>query len=82
VPNTSPAAGDALPALEIVLEHARIYLGELDGPVRTPGTDAAAKSFGGALPEEGSGTLAAVHQLLERVPMRTSARPGRVSSTG
>ena len=64
--DTLPIAEDALPALELVLEHARAYLAELDGPVRTPGADAAARSFGGGLPDEGSGTLATVRQLLER----------------
>jgi glutamate/tyrosine decarboxylase-like PLP-dependent enzyme len=34
--------------------------------VRAPGADAAARSFAGPLPEEGSGTLAAVRQLIER----------------
>ena len=60
------SADDALPALELVLERARGYLAELNGPVRAPGADEAARSFAGSLPEEGSGTLAAVRQLLER----------------
>jgi glutamate/tyrosine decarboxylase-like PLP-dependent enzyme len=57
---------DAVPALELVLEHARRYVADFEGPVRTPGADAAARSFAGPLPEDGSGTLAAVAQLLER----------------
>jgi len=60
------ATEDALPALELVLEHARTYIAALEGPVRAPGADEAARSFSGSLPEEGSGTLAAVRQLLER----------------
>lgn len=59
-------AEDALPALELVLEHARTYLAQLDGPVRAPGADEAARSFDGRLPEQGNGTLAVVRQLLER----------------
>lgn len=66
VPDPLTAADDALPALELVLEHARGYIAELGGPVRTPGADGAARSFAGSLPEEGSGTLAAIRQLLER----------------
>jgi glutamate/tyrosine decarboxylase-like PLP-dependent enzyme len=66
VPDPLAAPGDVLPALELVLEHARRYVGELDGPVRTPAADEAARSFAGPLPEQGSGTLAAVRQLLER----------------
>jgi glutamate/tyrosine decarboxylase-like PLP-dependent enzyme len=66
VPDPLAAPGDVLPALELVLEHARRYVAELDGPVRTPAADEAARSFAGALPEQGSGTLDAVRQLLER----------------
>jgi glutamate/tyrosine decarboxylase-like PLP-dependent enzyme len=68
VPVTDPptAPEDALAALELVLEHARGYIAELDGPVRTPAADDAARSFAGGLPEEGNGTLATVRQLLER----------------
>jgi glutamate/tyrosine decarboxylase-like PLP-dependent enzyme len=66
VRHPSPAAEDALPALELVLEHARAYLAELDGAVRVPGADQAARSFDGRLPEEGNGTLAVLQRLLER----------------
>jgi len=66
VPDPLTPTNDAIPALELVLEHARRYVAELDGPVRAQGADEAARSFDGALPEEGSGTLAALHQLLER----------------
>jgi len=60
------AVDDAVPALELVLEHARKYLAEVRGPVRERDSDDAARSFTGALPDEGSGTLAVVRQLLER----------------
>jgi glutamate/tyrosine decarboxylase-like PLP-dependent enzyme len=63
-PLTTP--DDAVAALELVLEHARGYLAEMDGPVRTPATDAAARAFAGSLPEHGDGTLAVVGQLLEQ----------------
>jgi glutamate/tyrosine decarboxylase-like PLP-dependent enzyme len=66
VPDPFSAPEDTLPALELVLEHARGYFADLDGPVRAPGAAEAARSFAGPLPEEGSGTLAAVRQLLER----------------
>jgi glutamate/tyrosine decarboxylase-like PLP-dependent enzyme len=62
----TPTAEDALPALELVLEHARRYLAELDGAVRAPNADEAARSFDGRLPEHGNGTLAVVQQLLEQ----------------
>jgi glutamate/tyrosine decarboxylase-like PLP-dependent enzyme len=61
-----PAADDAIAALELVLEHARRYLADVRGPVRTAGADAAARSFGGPLPEDGSDTVAVIRQLLER----------------
>ena len=60
------AVDDAVPALELVLEHARMYLAEVRGLVRERDSDDAARSFRGALPDEGSGTLAVVGQLLER----------------
>jgi glutamate/tyrosine decarboxylase-like PLP-dependent enzyme len=66
VPDPLTEAVDVLPALELVLERARGYLHEFDGPVRSAGADEAARRFAGSLPEEGSGTLAAVRQLLER----------------
>jgi len=59
---------DAVPALELVLERARAYLADLDGPVRTPSADAAARSFAGPLPEDGDGTLATIRRLLEHGP--------------
>ena len=60
------AVDDAVPALELVLEHARKYLAEVRGPVREPGADDAALSFSGSLPDDGSDTLEVVRQLLER----------------
>ncbi len=66
MPDPLAAPEDVLPALELVLERARAYMAELDGPVRTPAADEAARSFVAELPEEGSGTLAAVRELLER----------------
>jgi len=66
VPDPLTSREDALDALELVLEHARSYLAELDAPVRAPRSEEAARSFEAALPEEGIGTLAAVRQLLGR----------------
>jgi glutamate/tyrosine decarboxylase-like PLP-dependent enzyme len=63
-PLTAPE--DAIAALELVLEHARDYLADIDGPVRTPAADDAARGFVAPLPEEGDGAVAAVRQLLER----------------
>ena len=63
-PLTTP--DESIHALELVLEHAREYLAHVDGPVRKAGADEAARSFAGPLPDEGSGTFAAVRQLLER----------------
>src|SRR5262245_28835140 len=60
------ALDDAVPALELVLDHARRYLADVRGPVREEAADDAARSFAGPLPEEGSGTLAALRQLLEQ----------------
>jgi glutamate/tyrosine decarboxylase-like PLP-dependent enzyme len=68
VPDPATETDFAVPALELVLEYARTYLTELEGPVRQPGADEAAASFDGPLPEEGVGTLAAVGQLLDRGP--------------
>src|SRR5437868_11443773 len=42
-----------------------MYLANVRGPVRQPEADDAARSFTGSLPEEGSGTLTVVRQLLE-----------------
>jgi glutamate/tyrosine decarboxylase-like PLP-dependent enzyme len=60
------AADDVVPALELVLEHARAYLAEPRGPVRRRDADDAARSFGGSLPDDGEGALAVVRRLLEQ----------------
>lgn len=60
------AGNDAVPALELVVEHARRYLADARGPVREHAADDTARSFTGSLPSEGSGTFAAVRQLLEQ----------------
>jgi glutamate/tyrosine decarboxylase-like PLP-dependent enzyme len=56
---------DGIPALELVFEYARGYLADLDGPVRLPGSDEAARAFSPDFPDEGEGALAAVRRLLE-----------------
>ena len=56
---------ESLAALERVATEARGYLAELaEAPVRESGSDDAAERFGGPLPEEGAGTLAALEELL------------------
>jgi glutamate/tyrosine decarboxylase-like PLP-dependent enzyme len=53
--------------LALVAREVQHYLDSLaDQPVRKSNADAAAESFGGALPEEGNGALAAVGSLLEQ----------------
>jgi glutamate/tyrosine decarboxylase-like PLP-dependent enzyme len=66
MPDPLTAVDDAVPALELVLEHARKYLAEVRTPVRQRDADEAARSFTGSLPEDGSDTLTVVRQLLER----------------
>ncbi len=54
-------------ALSLVAGAARRYLEGLDErPLRGPGTEAAADSFGGALPEDGVGALPVLRELLDR----------------
>ncbi len=56
---------ESLAALERVAAQAQSYLAELtDAPVRAAGSDEAAERFGGPLPDEGAGTLAAIEELL------------------
>ncbi|MGB2874436.1 MAG: aspartate aminotransferase family protein [Gaiellaceae bacterium] len=56
---------ESVAALERVAAEAREYLATLaDQPVRSEGSDEAAARFGGPLPEEGAGTLAALEELL------------------
>jgi glutamate/tyrosine decarboxylase-like PLP-dependent enzyme len=60
-------AADSLAALERVAGEAEAYLASLaTGPVRLARSDEAAEAFGGPLPDEGLGTLAALDQLIER----------------
>ncbi len=59
-------AGESIAALELVLEHARRYLGDLDeAPVRRADSDEAARRARGSLPEDGDGTLDALTKLIE-----------------
>jgi glutamate/tyrosine decarboxylase-like PLP-dependent enzyme len=56
---------ESLAALERVAAEARGYLESLgEAPVRSAGSDDAAARFGGPLPAEGVGTLAAIDELL------------------
>jgi hypothetical protein len=82
VPDPFAAAEDSLPALELVLEHARRYLAELDGVVRAPGADEAARSFAGPLPRRVPALSPRFGSCSSAVRKRTSARGGRGSSTG
>ena len=68
---------DAEAALTLVVEEARRYLAELDGsPARLPGADEAAARFDGSLPDEGSGALEALRELIDL------GGPAAVRSTG
>ncbi len=59
------AADESLAALERVAAEAHEYLATLaDQPVRSPASDEAAARFGGSLPDEGAGSLAAIEELL------------------
>jgi glutamate/tyrosine decarboxylase-like PLP-dependent enzyme len=54
----------AVRAVELTARTATAYLADLDAaPVSHPDTDEALWAFGGALPEEGDGALAALHEL-------------------
>jgi glutamate/tyrosine decarboxylase-like PLP-dependent enzyme len=59
--------------LDLIAGAAGRYLAELDqSPVLPAGADAAAETFGGPLPEDGDGALAALAELLERgIPAAT-----------
>ena len=64
-------------ALDLVTRSARSYLAELDDrPAREPGAAELARSFRGTLPEDGSGTEAALRELVER------GRAANVHTTG
>src|ERR671930_538965 len=56
---------ESIAALERVAAEAQSYLAELtDAPVRSASSDEAAERFGGRLPDEGVGTIAAIEELL------------------
>ena len=56
---------ESLAALERIASEAQSYLAELtDAPVRSATSDEAAERFGGSLPDEGVGTMAAIEELL------------------
>ena len=56
---------ESLEALERVAREAGDYLATLrEAPVRSAGSNDAAERFGGSLPNEGAGTLAALEELL------------------
>ncbi len=65
MPDPLCAPEEGVPALELVLEYARGYLADLDGPVRPPGSDEAASAFSPDFPDEGEGALVAIRRLLE-----------------
>jgi glutamate/tyrosine decarboxylase-like PLP-dependent enzyme len=59
------AADESLVALERVAAEAHEYLGTLaEQPVRSAASDEAAARFGGPLPADGAGSLAAIEELL------------------
>src|SRR6266550_36021 len=59
------AADESLAALERVAAEAHEYLATLaEQPVRSAASDEAAARFGGSLPDEGAGSLAAIEELL------------------
>src|SRR2546423_13960057 len=59
------AADESLAALERVAAEAHEYLATLaEQPVRSAASDEAAARFGGPLPDEGAGSLAAIEELL------------------
>jgi glutamate/tyrosine decarboxylase-like PLP-dependent enzyme len=64
-PLAQPA--DSLAALERIASEAEGYLASLPtAPVRLPGSNEAAETFDGTLPEEGLGTLGALDELIQR----------------
>ena len=67
MPDPLSTRQDVLPALELVLDYARGYLTDLDGPVRTPTADEAARAFPADFPDEGEGTLAAVQRYVDDI---------------
>ena len=72
-----PALDEIPKALQMVSEVAIEYVGGLpEHAVRTKNADAAAESFAGALPEEGSGALETLRRLLDE------GMDGTISSAG
>ena len=64
--NLSLDPAESVAALELVLEHARRYLAELDDArVRKTGSDEAALAAVQELPEDGEGTLETLRELFE-----------------
>ena len=54
-------------AIRLIASEANVYLAELDrSNARLPGADEAAGRFHGSLPEEGSGAIAALQELIDR----------------
>src|SRR5262245_37507921 len=65
MPDPLSPSQDGVPALELVLDYARSYLSNLDGPVRKPTSAEAANPFPADFPDEGCGTQGAIQLLLE-----------------
>lgn len=64
-PGPDPRRDDTAAALDRVAEAARTYLATLDdGPIRLPQAGLAGERFGGGLPDDGVGALAALDELL------------------
>jgi glutamate/tyrosine decarboxylase-like PLP-dependent enzyme len=65
VPDPLEGLAEVTSTLELALDEARRYLGNLDGLVQPPGALEALRGVGGSLPDEGEGSLAAVRELAE-----------------
>jgi glutamate/tyrosine decarboxylase-like PLP-dependent enzyme len=66
MPPTPPDPGELDAVVAFVADEARKYLDAVeDRPVRDPHAEDAAASFGGALPEDGVGAVAALQELIE-----------------
>jgi glutamate/tyrosine decarboxylase-like PLP-dependent enzyme len=67
ISSVGPSRDELAEVLDLIVAEARRYLGAVDELlVRHPDADAAASSLGGDLPEEGSGAVAALREVLER----------------
>jgi glutamate/tyrosine decarboxylase-like PLP-dependent enzyme len=63
---THPRSDEIPEVLQLVAKEAESYLATIDDlPVRDPSAEAVAASFGGKLPEQGDGALAALRELLD-----------------